>query len=75
MEDIATNGFDSTIVMTRTMGDYQCLWTRKVLKEKLNQFVARHEEKLNSHTNYILAQKAQNQQDIPEGSIELTTDQ
>lgn len=37
-EDIADEGFDGTIVFTRSMGEFTCILQRKELKRRLNEF-------------------------------------
>lgn len=41
-KDVVENGFDFTIVETRSMGDYVCIWKKE-----------RFEAKLNEHVNFI----------------------
>lgn len=43
VEEVASEGFDLTVVCTDLYGDFTCTWDRKKFEEKLNEFIAKYE--------------------------------
>lgn len=37
MKEVSEMGFDGCVIMTKTLGDFICLWSRERFKKKLNE--------------------------------------
>lgn len=42
VEEVEREGFDSTIVLTYTMGEYECMWSRERFEAEADHFYDRH---------------------------------
>lgn len=42
VKDVHEKGFDMTMVLTRTMGRFECIWKREKFESKLNEFVEKN---------------------------------
>lgn len=47
IDEVLQEGFDSTIIVTNTMGEFECTWPRKRFERELDEF----------HDKYIVAMK------------------
>ena len=57
VEQVAKEGFDSSLIMTHTLGDYVCTLTRKQFKERLNAFADRYEKMIDEFAEELLEKK------------------
>lgn len=49
MEDVADNGFDGTIILTKTMGEFICTWRREKFKARINKFAEGYVDTIENH--------------------------
>lgn len=59
MQDVAENGHDLTIVLTRTLGDYVSTWKIEKIEDKLNEFVDSYEKKVDAYSDQKMREKGQ----------------
>lgn len=45
IEEVASDGFDITLVCSEVYGDFSCTWERKKFEEKLNEFISKRNSK------------------------------
>jgi hypothetical protein len=44
VEQVASEGFDLTMVCSNTLGDFVCTWPKKKFEEKINEFMEKRRE-------------------------------
>jgi hypothetical protein len=59
VKEVAEEGFEGTLVMTKGLGDFICTWKRDKFKEKLNAFADKYNQVLESHVESLIAEKEQ----------------
>lgn len=57
VSDVSETGFDSTVVMTNSLGDFVCMWDRKKFENKLDDFAKRHDDMIEAAVDEALAEK------------------
>lgn len=43
-DEVEEEGFDSVVVLTYSMGEYECMWTREKFEAEMDKFYERHLE-------------------------------
>lgn len=44
LDDVASSGFQETLVISKNWGDFQCAWDMKKFEEMLNSYMAKREK-------------------------------
>lgn len=57
VKEVAENGFEETMVITKTMGNYCCLWPRKKFEEEIDKFAEKYEKGIQDMVEDVFSQK------------------
>lgn len=57
VKDVSKGDFDGTLVMTKTLGDFICIWSRNKLKDKLNSFADTYIDDIEKFVESELSEK------------------